>query len=180
MRTSKRTEILEAATRVVEREGIKSLTYDSVAAEAGLTKGGLLYHFASREDLVVAVHQHLAALWESGMVESAGKPVGDTSPEERHAAYARVNTDGASRAELLFIIESSTTPEHAAPWDSVMERWAPPTPPSTAGAAELDRFIARLAADGLWMFESLTSERLDPKLRRAVAERLAEKIELSE
>ncbi|SCE54411.1 helix-turn-helix domain-containing protein, partial [Streptomyces sp. OspMP-M43] len=55
MRTSKRTQILEAATRVVQREGVKSVTFDSVAAEAGLTKGGLLYHFASRDDLVRAI-----------------------------------------------------------------------------------------------------------------------------
>ncbi|MFD8712551.1 TetR/AcrR family transcriptional regulator, partial [Streptomyces anulatus] len=29
-------------------------------------------------------------------------------------------------------------------------------------------------ADGLWLYESLTSERLDPALRRAVADRIAD------
>ena len=41
MRTSNRSKILEAAARVVQREGIRSFTYDAVAEEAGLTKGGL-------------------------------------------------------------------------------------------------------------------------------------------
>ncbi|MEU9184258.1 TetR/AcrR family transcriptional regulator [Streptomyces sp. NPDC048484] len=173
MRTSKRTQILEAATRVVEREGVKSVTFDSVATEAGLTKGGLLYHFASRDDLVRAIHQYLADQWEADMAAAAAKPASEATPTERLAAYTRVATQSATRAELLFMLEGSTTAEHAAPWDAVMERWAPPLPPATDDPAVLDRFIARLAADGLWLYESLTAERLDPELRRTVAERIA-------
>ncbi|MFI6699956.1 TetR/AcrR family transcriptional regulator [Streptomyces sp. NPDC050509] len=173
MRTSKRTEILEAATRVVEREGVKSVTFDSVAAEAGLTKGGLLYHFASREDLVQAIHQHLADQWEAGMTAAAGKPATEATPIERLTAYTRVATHSATRAELLFMLEGTTTAEHAAPWDAVTQRWAPPLTADTDDAAALDRLIARLAADGLWLYESLTTERMDPALRDAVAERIA-------
>ncbi|MEU0067864.1 helix-turn-helix domain-containing protein, partial [Streptomyces albidoflavus] len=89
MRTSKRTQILDAAARLVQREGVKSVTFDAVAAEAGLTKGGLLYHFASREELVRAIHQHLADRWEADLVAAAGKPAAEASPAERLAAYAR-------------------------------------------------------------------------------------------
>jgi AcrR family transcriptional regulator len=173
MRTSKRTQILQAASRVVEREGVKSVTFDSVAAEAGLTKGGLLYHFASREDLVQAIHQHLADQWEADMIAMAGKPASEATPNERLAAYTRVATQSATRAELLFMLEGSTTAEHAAPWDAVQERWAPAPATDADDPAALDRFIARLAADGLWLYESLTAERLAPQLRRALAERIA-------
>ncbi|MFE8971857.1 TetR/AcrR family transcriptional regulator [Streptomyces cyaneofuscatus] len=174
MRTSKRTQILEAATRVVEREGVKSVTFDSVAAEAGLTKGGLLYHFASRDDLVQAIHQHLADEWEAQMIAAAGKPADLATPEERLAAYSRISSQSATRAELLFMLEGSTTPGHAAPWDAVMERWAPSlTTDDVDDRAALDRFIARLAADGLWLYESLNTEPLAPELRRALAERIA-------
>ncbi|MET4923870.1 TetR/AcrR family transcriptional regulator [Streptomyces sp. PSRA5] len=174
MRTSKRTQILEAAARVVEREGVKSVTFDSVAAEAGLTKGGLLYHFASRDDLVQAIHQHLADQWEAQIAAAAGKPAHEATPPERLTAYTRVTTQSATRAELLFMLEGSTTPGHAAPWDAVMERWAPPLTTTDADdPAALDQFIARLAADGLWLYESLTAERLTPQLRRALAERIA-------
>ncbi|MEU0380670.1 TetR/AcrR family transcriptional regulator [Streptomyces cyaneofuscatus] len=174
MRTSKRTQILEAATRVVEREGVKSVTFDSVAAEAGLTKGGLLYHFASRDDLVQAIHQHLADEWEAQMIAAAGKPADLATPEERLTAYSRISSQSATRAELLFMLEGSTTPGHAAPWDAVMERWAPSlTTDDVDDRAALDRFIARLAADGLWLYESLNTEPLAPELRRALAERIA-------
>lgn len=173
MRTSKRTQILEAAARVVEREGVKSVTFDSVAAEAGLTKGGLLYHFASRDDLVQAIHRHLADQWEAGMTAAAGKPPAEATAAERLTAYTRVATQSATRAELLFMLEGATTADHAAPWNAVIERWAPPPAAPADDPAALDRFIARLAADGLWLYESLTAERLDPGIRQAVAERIA-------
>ncbi|MET9771094.1 TetR/AcrR family transcriptional regulator [Streptomyces sp. NPDC006415] len=176
MRTSKRTQILEAATRVVQREGVKSVTFDSVAAEAGLTKGGLLYHFASRDDLVQAIHQHLADAWEADLVAAAGKPAAEATRDEQLAAYTRVAVQSATRAELLLMLEGSTNAAHAAVWGAVTERWAPPPPPPPSAAddqAALDRFIVRLAADGLWLYDSLTSERLDPGMRRAVADRIA-------
>lgn len=174
MRTSKRTQILEAAARVVEREGVKGVTFDSVAAEAGLTKGGLLYHFASRDDLVQAIHQHLADRWEAGIAAAAGKPAAEATADQRLTAYTRVATQSATRAELLFMLEAATSADHAAPWNAVIERWAPPPAPATGDTATLDRFIARLAADGLWLYESLTAERLDPDLRQAIAERIAD------
>ncbi|MEU9677026.1 TetR/AcrR family transcriptional regulator [Streptomyces parvus] len=174
MRTSKRSQILEAATRVVQREGVKSVTFDSVAAEAGLTKGGLLYHFASRDDLVLAIHQHLADQWEADLVAAAGKPATEASRDERLAAYTQVAIQSATRAELLLMLEGSTDAAHSAVWEAVTERWAPP--PASAGddPATLDRFIVRLAADGLWLYDSLTSQQLTSEMRRAVAERIAD------
>lgn len=55
-----------------------------------------------------------------------------------------------------------------------MERWAPSlTTADVDNQVALDRFIARLAADGLWLYESLNTEPLAPELRRALAERIA-------
>ncbi|CAO0831156.1 Transcriptional regulator OS=Streptomyces microflavus OX=1919 GN=Smic_42940 PE=4 SV=1 [Streptomyces microflavus] len=81
-----------------------------MAAEAGLTKGGLLYHFASRDDLVQAIHQHLADEWEAQMAAAAGKPADLATPEERLTAYSRISSQSANRAELLLMLEGSTTP----------------------------------------------------------------------
>ncbi|MFD8663289.1 TetR/AcrR family transcriptional regulator [Streptomyces globisporus] len=174
MRTSKRSQILEAATRVVQREGVKSVTFDSVAAEAGLTKGGLLYHFATRDDLVLAIHQHLADRWEADLVAAAGKPATEATRDERLAAYTQVAIQSATRAELLLMLEGSTNAAHSAVWEAVTERWAPPPAPAGDDPAALDRFIVRLASDGLWLYDSLTSQQLSPETRRAVAERIAD------
>lgn len=56
-----RQRILEAANAVAERAGAAILTLEAVAAEAGVSKGGLLYHFASKEALLAGVVEfHMA------------------------------------------------------------------------------------------------------------------------
>jgi AcrR family transcriptional regulator len=49
---SARERILEAAEQVVSDVGAGNMTLDAVAAAAGVSKGGLLYHFASKEALL--------------------------------------------------------------------------------------------------------------------------------
>lgn len=63
MRESKRTVILDAAVNVIESDGITAVTFDSVAAAAGITRGGIIYHFPSREELIAAIHEHMACRW---------------------------------------------------------------------------------------------------------------------
>lgn len=48
-------ELLDAAEAVIVRDGIASLTLDAVAAEAKVSKGGLLHHFPSKNRLVEAL-----------------------------------------------------------------------------------------------------------------------------
>lgn len=55
--------LLDAAETVVERQGIANLTLEAVAAEAKLSKGGLLYHFPSKDRLVEALVARSAASW---------------------------------------------------------------------------------------------------------------------
>ena len=50
-----RRRLVDAAVAVVRTQGVQGLTLQSVANEAGLSKGGLLYHFSSKEELVSAL-----------------------------------------------------------------------------------------------------------------------------
>lgn len=49
VRESKKTMILDAAIQVIEEDGITAVTFDSVAAAAGITRAGIIYHFPSRD-----------------------------------------------------------------------------------------------------------------------------------
>lgn len=171
MRPSNRNRILDAAVRIVQREGVTAVTFDSVAAAAELTRGGIMYHFPSREDLLAALHQHLADQWEATLLADAGRPLDELGADDRLAAYVRVSARSATRAELQLMLEAATRPEWAAPWSAVLERWAP-LPGSTEDAAATARLVARLAADGLWMFEALAYRAMPEAQRRAVAEHL--------
>jgi AcrR family transcriptional regulator len=48
---STRDRILNALQRILVDEGSSGVTLEKVAAEAGVSKGGLLYHFKSKSDL---------------------------------------------------------------------------------------------------------------------------------
>lgn len=173
MRTSNRERILDAAVRLVDAGGMTAITYEAVAAASGLTRGGLLYHFPSREELLLAIQQHMAARWEQAMTASTGQPPEQLTSADRHAAYARVSVHGATRAELLLLIEAGSEPAHAAPWRAAMSRWAYPPPEDLDDADALARFIARLAADGLWLYDAMMDAPLPNTVRQEIAERLA-------
>jgi AcrR family transcriptional regulator len=49
---SARERIIDAAEQVVIELGAKHLTFDAVASEAGVSRGGLLYHFPDKEALL--------------------------------------------------------------------------------------------------------------------------------
>jgi AcrR family transcriptional regulator len=52
---STREAILRAAGRVVVEEGVSGMTLEAVACEAGVSKGGLLYRFPSKEALIASM-----------------------------------------------------------------------------------------------------------------------------
>lgn len=88
-RSATRERLLDAAATIVRTRGAARLTLESVAAEAGVSKGGLLYHFATKEALVVA-------LLDDALERAEGEL--DRSTEE----YARP-TGAFARAYLDFV-----------------------------------------------------------------------------
>jgi AcrR family transcriptional regulator len=60
-----RTRVLDAAEAIVQARGVTGLTLEAAARDAGVSKGGLLYHFASKEALLTAMLSRLAAFMES-------------------------------------------------------------------------------------------------------------------
>jgi AcrR family transcriptional regulator len=171
MRKSKRTQILDAVISIIQREGVTAVTFDAVAAETGLTRGGLLYHFPSREALVLATHQHLAGQWEAAMERAAGGTAGESEEGRRHAAYVRTSAEAATRAELLLMLESVSAPALENIWREVFDRWGPPVPDENDSRA-IRAFIARLASDGLWSFEALSARPLPARVKQKIVDEL--------
>lgn len=176
MRTNKGTQILDAITNIIQRDGVTAVTFDAVAAETGLTRGGLLYHFPSREELLLATHKYLADQWESDMTKTVGKDAAAASSVECHAAYIQTCAKAAKRVELLLMLESAGDPQLGALWREVIDRWAPPVPHADDPVA-LSNFIARLAADGLWIYEALLSRPLSQELKERICRQLVAMID---
>lgn len=64
--------IFHAAMTVALRKGFGKVALSLVAHEAGLSKGGLLHHFATKNDLIRAMLEHYAATREGGPVQAGG------------------------------------------------------------------------------------------------------------
>jgi AcrR family transcriptional regulator len=60
-----RTRVLDAAEAIVMARGVAGLTLEAAARDAGVSKGGLLYHFASKEALLDALLRRLAGFMEA-------------------------------------------------------------------------------------------------------------------
>mgnify|MGYP002621621483 FL=1 len=81
-RSSSRDKLLDAAAGLVAKHGVQNLTIDAVAAEARVTKGGLIYHFKTRDDLLGALIERMVEQWDvrtrmQDAVRSGGTPVKD-------------------------------------------------------------------------------------------------------
>ncbi|EST37858.1 hypothetical protein N566_10830 [Streptomycetaceae bacterium MP113-05] len=63
----RRDRMVEAAIRVVDTHGIAGLSHRRVAAEADVPLGSTTYHFASREDLLVAALRRISERWLTGV-----------------------------------------------------------------------------------------------------------------
>lgn len=154
MRPSQRTALLDAALRLLRRADGADITLDAVAREAGVTKPGLMYHFPSREALLLAIVDHAAAGLEEAMTRIIGGPPEEATPAARIRAYAEVAARGAdSRAEYVVSTEAAYRPSLCGPW---LERLAPwfELPAGLDGRTRAALTVARLAADGLWAAEA--------------------------
>ncbi|MCI2422975.1 TetR family transcriptional regulator [Saccharopolyspora sp. K220] len=177
MRPSSRNLILDAAIRVTERAGITGLTLESTAEEAGVTKGGLLYHFHTRDELLMAIQQHLAAAWEERLTAALGKPLAEASVRESTAAYAQVCADDvATKADLAFMVESANHPQLAQVWNDLMNRWAPM--PTSAERADIELLLVRMAASGLWLCKATSGSPPSKPMKKALRKRLAQLTEV--
>lgn len=66
---STRENIIDAAMAVVREQGVGKLTLDAAAKMAGLSKGGVLYHFKSKDDLISGMVQRMIESCESLSLE---------------------------------------------------------------------------------------------------------------
>lgn len=56
-----RPRILDAADRLLARDGFRRMTIDGIAGEAGIGKGSVYLHFASKEDVALSCIDRMAA-----------------------------------------------------------------------------------------------------------------------
>ena len=177
MSEATRSKILNAAESVALRDGVAHLTLDAVAAEAGLSKGGVLYNYPSKDALVRGMVDRLIEQTEAEvarLAESDQEPRGRmlrsylrvTFPEDG-TGPARVNQVAAVLLSAILTNPNLLEParRHYAGMQARLLQ---------EGLDERTVHIVRLAADGLWLSEMLHMPAPEAETRRAVIERLFE------
>ena len=56
----RREEIVRAAVEVIAEKGIDELSLSAIEKRAGMSRGQLTYYFKKREDILLAVFDHMA------------------------------------------------------------------------------------------------------------------------
>ncbi len=72
--------LLEAALDIVQKAGVPSLTLDAVAEHAGLSKGGLLYNFPTKDALIHGMVEFLAGKFEAEIAAASKEHSASPSP----------------------------------------------------------------------------------------------------
>jgi AcrR family transcriptional regulator len=167
-----RDRLLDAAEQVVARDGVSNLTLDSVARQAGVSKGGLLYHFPSKSALVTAIVERLATRCD-GEQQCA-------VDADSHAAGAFVRAYLAVRAEqpdphrqhidTALLAAAGSDPSYVEPIRAQFVRWQARL--ERDGLDPVTATIVRLAADGLALGDLLGLAVPTGDLRRKVIEKL--------
>ncbi len=147
--------ILDASERVVLRDGVGHLTLEAAAAEAGLSKGGVLYHFPGRDALVAAMVTRIIEQFDDDIrsyLPEEGSP-GAGLPGAYARAYVRATlepvTPGEERLGAALLAAAAAEPGLVVPLQEAATRWQ-----SHLVDDGLDPTVAttvRLACDGLWL-----------------------------
>jgi AcrR family transcriptional regulator len=89
---SARERLLTAAYELFSRRGIRAVGTDEVIVRAGVARATLYRHFATKDDLVLAVLQRREEVWTHGLIEDQSRQRADT-PEEQLLAIFDVMHD---------------------------------------------------------------------------------------
>lgn len=118
---STRDQILDAFEQILIADGEGAATLDAVAARAGVSKGGLLYHFRSKDALTEGLLERLRSLAAEDLAAMAVAPEGPTAHYLRTSTFLGTPCDQALVASTR--LGGGSHPAAAAELRAIQEAW---------------------------------------------------------
>ena len=170
-----RDDVLNAAATIIANQGVGAFTIDAVAREAGVTKGGVLHHFPSKEALLDGLITLVLQNFQARVLEAMNEEPAET-PGRWLRAYLRsvVAIEYQDKqlipalAAVVTADPSKLAPTHASSahnHDAAMKD----------GLDPVEATLIRLAADGIVFSRALSLDVLDEATSAQVYERLLER-----
>ncbi len=146
-----RERVLDAFESIVIADGERSATLEATARAAGVSKGGLLYHFRSKDDLVAGLLHRLEALNDADLERMASAEEGPV------AYYVRTSVMEDDALDRALIAASRLAQGGSLPAADALRRtrrrWEDAIRPHVRDSASVD--LVMLLSDGLYFNNSL-------------------------
>jgi AcrR family transcriptional regulator len=170
--TETREKLVHAAAQLVVSKGINRVTLEQVALEAGVSKGGLLHHFPTKQALLNSLIKQVGQVFEARLEKYMALEASD-QPGRLARAYIRASFEyEADELKLSNAIAKvvSEFPElllelqqEFAQLDQEMQK---------DGLPAVRALVIRLACDGLWFSELIGVSSLQESLREQMRDEL--------
>ncbi len=168
-----RERILEAACNLVADEGAQRLTLESVAERAGVSKGGLLYHFPGKQALLTAMVAELVEDFERRRLQALAGFGADPAAELK--AYVIANDSDSVRDRRLAQGLAATLVNQPALLTPISASMRHCVDQATQGASDPAlALLVCIASDGQYVMEALGLMELRAEEREALRARLLE------
>ncbi len=170
-----RRSVLTAAAEIVAVEGASKLTLDAVAEHVGLSKGGILHHFATKDSLIAAMIEDVTTQFELDLQRHMQ---GENGPGSFARAFLRacLDPEGALtrtlRVSAGIVAAVAINNQLLLPLRHRYDVWR--------GRLENDGIdpaiaeLVRSAADGLWLGNVLDLGQTSAAMRKRVFAKLIE------
>ncbi|WP_374311874.1 TetR/AcrR family transcriptional regulator [Dongia sp.] len=171
---STREQIIDAALSVVRTQGVSALTLDEAARVAGISKGGVLYHFKSKEALIQGMVARLSSQCEN--LQQAHYDQLPPGPNRWARALVATSFDPAAPtmdpAGCALLAAIATNPSLLEPLEGTIDTaFRRLTEDSRDPSMAL---LVALAMDGLWLHRLVGSPVMDETRRLAIREKALE------
>lgn len=161
---------MAAAEAIVKDIGAANLTFDELVRRSGITRGGIVYHFRSKDALLEALVEHDLEQWRQCVADKRSHTTGPAADLAAYIASSTEPDEESSRLCAGLLSAASSSKALNEPWRryfaqhhvGVNQKLADPVLAT----------VLSLAAEGLFWQETLGLSPLGASERRVVVERL--------
>ncbi|MFS8148515.1 TetR family transcriptional regulator [Rhizobium sp. BR 249] len=149
-----RSRILDAAEAVILDSGGRNLTLDAVAERAGISKGGLVYSFATKDELIYAtLEREVARFQEAVRRRLPDTPTGPVELVLAHIEEALDEDDASTRMAAFLITTLVHAPDMLEPVRRLYRALLDPLRSKSGELADVRQ--ALLAVEGIFLLQGL-------------------------
>ncbi len=160
-----REKVLDAFEAILIDEGERPATIEATARAAGVSKGGLLYHFGTKDALETALLERVRALVDADVAAMTGAADGPVAYFLRSSAMENDPLDRALLATSRLAQGGNATAADAL--RAVREEWAAALRPHVRDETALD--LVMLVSDGLYFNNALAGGSVPGPVPRGAA-----------